>query len=116
MVPFHRESTAHSSICFSLIQTLVLLKAFLPNTTSNKTTPNEKTSDFSVSSPYRAYSGSTYPIVPAGRVSILIKAFDMLRGPSLDKPKSESLQHHSSSKSMLELLMWRWITACLAPV
>ncbi|CAN6724980.1 unnamed protein product [Malus baccata var. baccata] len=58
----------------------------LADKTSNNTTPNEKTSDFSVSWRDRRYSGSRYPTVPDTSESEfnLIKAFDKEGGPIFD--------------------------------
>ncbi|CAN6582272.1 unnamed protein product [Malus baccata var. baccata] len=58
----------------------------LADKTSNNTTPNEKTSDFSVSWRDRRYYGSRYPTVPDTSESEfnLIKAFDKEGGPIFD--------------------------------
>ncbi|KAM1526364.1 hypothetical protein ACFX15_010291 [Malus domestica] len=65
----------------------------LADNISINTTPNEKTSDFSVSWPDKAYSGSRYPNVPdtPELEFSLINAFDKVGGPILDSRKLESL-------------------------
>ncbi|KAL1329963.1 hypothetical protein AAHE18_12G079800 [Arachis hypogaea] len=74
-------------LCFkcSLIRSI----ADLALKTSNRTIPNEYTSDFSVKSPVAAYSGSLYPHVDITLELTLINDFDMLYGPLLDKNNPE---------------------------
>nr|GMC59917.1 hypothetical protein Iba_chr02bCG5880 [Ipomoea batatas] len=72
---------------------------------SKSMTPNEKTSDFSVSFPLDAYSGAKYPKVPITRVDTCV----LLSEESFANPKSPTMASKWLSSKMFADLMSRWI-------
>ncbi|GER53107.1 MORN (Membrane Occupation and Recognition Nexus)repeat-containing protein [Striga asiatica] len=89
--------------------------AGLAHSTSNNTTPNEYTSDFSVSCCRLKYSGSRYPKLPFTAVLTCVWSSDP--GPALESPKSETLATKFSSRRIFVVFTSRWIILpCAEPV
>ena len=109
----HGKRAVTADTALRLSRYLGTSERFWLNLQSNKTTPKEYTSDFSVNCCRLKYSGSRYPTLPF--TTVLTCDWSNV-GPVFDNPKSDIFATHFSSRRMLVDFTSRWITVFLAPV